>query len=267
MPGTDTTHGPGGPLLPPPGADRPARRSQGRPRLVGAALIMLSLIPALGCYFVFTAWLPSDLGRHQDYVRAEPCPTDATVQEWENCLRTVSFTVESTKNNRSRSGSYKATLSGAPFWNGTVAFGDPDPLLEQLRPGDQVTATVWRGHVMTVGARGVRQSTSDEPRDEPQMTVAIGTFLGLLAAMGLGLGAVRMARPRDHEPYTWRPYGRPLLITMMITCAAVGLPAVWLGIPSWVVPTVAVPVVAWTAWLLHQQGGRVQPVPREEEQA
>ncbi|WAU82501.1 hypothetical protein O1Q96_23810 [Streptomyces sp. Qhu-G9] len=252
VPSTDTTRGMDGPSLPAPRADQPARRSPGRPRLVGAALIMLSLIPALGCYLVFTAWLPSDTKRHQDYVAAEACPAHATAEVREDCLRTVSFTVESTQIKQSRSGSYKAALSGTPFWNGVVAFGDPGPLLEQLRPGDQVTGTVWRGDVMTVSKEGVRQGTSEEPRDEPQMTVAIGTFLGLLAAMGLGFGTVRMTRPLGREPFPWHPYGKPLIITTVITCAAVGLPAVWLGSPSWVVPTVAVPVVACTAWLLHQ---------------
>ncbi|GAA3901443.1 hypothetical protein GCM10023084_62360 [Streptomyces lacrimifluminis] len=252
VPSAGTTHGMDGPSLPPAGADQPARRPPGRTRLVGSALIMLSLIPALGCYLEFTAWLPSDTRRHQDYVAAEPCPGDATAKKWEDCLRTVSFNVESTKNKLSKSGSYKATLSGTSFWNGVVAFGDPGPLLERLRPGDQVTATVWRGDVMTVSNGGVRQRTSEEPRSEPQMTVAIGTFLGLLAATGIGLGAVRMTRPHGHEPFTWRSYGKPLLITMTITCAVVGLPAVWFGLPSWVVPTVAVTVVACTAGLLHQ---------------
>ncbi|MFD3502557.1 hypothetical protein ACFWWT_27810 [Streptomyces sp. NPDC058676] len=250
--GTDSAHGPAGPPMSPQDADQPARRSPGRPRLVGAALIMVSLITALGCYLVFTAWLPADTKRYQDYLAAEPCDGRATAEAWEDCLRTVSFTVESTEVKRSRSGGYRAALSGTPFWNGAVAFGGPGPLLERLRPTDQVTGTVWRGDVMTVSKGGVRQSTSEEPRNEPQMTVAIGTFLGLLAVMGFGFGAVRMARPLGHEPFTWRLYGKPLLITMMITCAAVGLPAVWLGIPAWVVPSVAVPVVACTARLLQQ---------------
>ncbi|MFF4324375.1 hypothetical protein [Streptomyces sp. NPDC001568] len=214
---------------------------------------MLCLIPALGCQLVFGVWLPHDIKRHQDYVAAVPCAADATAKDGEDCLRTVSFTVERATNNPGmRSGGYKVTLSGTPFWNGVVEFGDPDPVLETLRPGDRVTGTVWRGDVVTVGKGRLRQSTSEAPRDEPQMTVAIGTFLGLLAVMGLGFGAVRMARPLDYEPFTWRPYGKPLLALMMITCAAVGLPAVWLDIPSWVVPAVAVPVVVFTARLLHR---------------
>ncbi|MGW7434053.1 hypothetical protein ACWGIN_31525 [Streptomyces sp. NPDC054861] len=143
-------------------------------------------------------------------------------------------------------------MSGTSFWNGVVAFGDPGPLLKRLRPGDQVTATVWRGDVMTVSDGSVRQSTTEEPRDEPHITGAIGTFLGLLAAAGIGMGSVRMTRPDHHEPFTWRSYGIPLLVTMMMTCAVVELCAVWLGMPLWVVPTVAVPVVACTAWLLYQ---------------
>ncbi|GAA3386817.1 hypothetical protein [Streptomyces roseoviridis] len=253
MTSTNPIHGTEGPPLLPQGVDGPARRSPSRLRLMGALLIMSSLIPALGCYLVFTAWLPSDSKRYQDYAAAEPCPAGTTSEKGENCLRTVSFTVQSTKIKQSKSGSYKATLSGGPFWNGVVLFGDPGPLLERLEPGDQVTGTVWRGDVTTLRKGDIQQSTSEEPRDEPQMTVALGTFLGLLAAMGLVFGAVRMVRPLDHEPYTWRRYGKPLVAALAISCAAVGLPSVWLGIPSWVVPTVAVPVVVYTAWLLRRR--------------
>ncbi|KUO20329.1 hypothetical protein AQJ91_15010 [Streptomyces dysideae] len=221
------------------------------------------MIPAVGCALVLAVWLPSDSERYRDYLAAEPCPARATAQAWEDCLRTVPFTVESTKiKSGSNGGSYKATLSGAPFWNGTVAFGDWGPVLARLVPGDQVIGTVWRGDVMTVGIGegGVRQSTSEEPRDEPQMTVAIGTFLGLLTLLGLQFGAMRLAAARSlgalgshgHERVTWRGYGKPLLITMAVVCAGVGLPAVWLGGPTWVVPAVALPVVACTAGLLYR---------------
>ncbi|WP_405644651.1 hypothetical protein [Streptomyces sp. NBC_00019] len=232
-------------------------------RLVGVLLVLLSLVPAVSCWLVFSAWLPSDVERYQDYRAAEPCPDrstatgtatgTATATAAENCLLTVALTVERTRNEPGRrSGSYTATLDGAPVWSGTVSFGDPGPVLERLVPGDRITGTVWRGEVMTVGKGELRQNTSDVPRDEPQMTYAIGTFLGLLAALGLGFGAVRIARPRGHEPFTWRPLGKTLLIVMTVACAGVGLPAVWIGVPSWVVPAVVVPIVAVTAWQLHQ---------------
>ncbi|UUU22248.1 hypothetical protein [Streptomyces sp. DSM 40750] len=225
---------------------------------IGVSLLILSLAPALACFFVFAVWLPSDMERYRDYGEAESCATGAPTEEWEDCLRTASFTVDSTKITQSRSGSYRATLSGAPFWNGTVAFGDPGPLLRSLQPGDRVTATVWRGDITALSRGGVRQRTSEEPRDEPQMTSAIGTFLGLLAALGLWFGATRLTGPPDRKPLPWAGYARPLLIALLTACAGVGLPSVWLGFPWWLVPTLVVPLMVCTTWLVH----RHQPQPR-----
>ncbi|MBT2476717.1 hypothetical protein J7E94_00130 [Streptomyces sp. ISL-94] len=207
------------------------------------------MIPATVCYLVFTGLLPSDIQRYQDYRVAEPCPTDLPVREQENCVRTVSFTVDKTRIGGGGPPSYVATLSGAPFWNGPEEFGDPGPLLERLRPGDQVTGTVWRGYIMTLDKAGIRQSTADEPRDEAQMTAGLGTFAGLLAALGLWFGAMLLASgPRGHEPYTWRLLGKPLLIAITVLCFGVAFAALLLGIPWWAVPTAVVPVVAFTAW-------------------
>ncbi|MFD3841614.1 hypothetical protein ACFWWC_35970 [Streptomyces sp. NPDC058642] len=232
-------------------------RASIRARLVGVPPVLLPLVPAVSCRLVFSAWLPTDVERYQEYRAAEPCPDrsaeGAAATAAEDCLLTVALTVERTKNEPGGKGAgYAATLDGAPVWSGTVSFGDPAPVLERLVPGDRVTGTLWRGEVMTVGKGELRQNTSDAPRDEPQMTYAIGTFLGLLAALGLGFGVVRIARPHGHEPFGWRPLGKTLLIVMTAACAGVGLPAVWSGVPSWIVPAVVVPIVTVTAWRLHR---------------
>ncbi|QFR02594.1 hypothetical protein F9278_16375 [Streptomyces phaeolivaceus] len=210
------------------------------------------MVPLLVCLWVFTVWLPEDMDRYEAYGAAEPCAAGAPAAEWEECLRTVSFTVDGTRNTQSRTRSHEATLSGAPFWNGAVSFGDPDPLLERLRPGDRVTGTVWRGDV-TVLARGdVRQSTSAEPRDEFQMTAAVGTLAGLLAALAFWLGTTRLTGPRDREHRTWARYGKPLLIALLTACFGVGLPFARLGLPWWLVPTLVAPAMVYTARQLHR---------------
>ncbi|WP_328440014.1 hypothetical protein OHA71_28390 [Streptomyces sp. NBC_00444] len=231
----------------------------------GGALIVASLIPALFCYLAFAVWLPSDVGRHRDYGAAEQCPDRAATQRAEDCLRTVTFTVKDTEiDSRGKRVSYTAILYAAPFWNHEVAFGDPGPVLERLRPGERITGTVWRGDIMTITKGDARQNTADAPRDEAQMTAAIGTFAGLLAAVALGFGAVRLTRPRDPEPFTWRPYGKWLLITLGVLCAGAGFLSLWLGLPWWLVPTVVIPVMSYVAWQLYRhclQRLSVAPAP------
>ncbi|GAA4948990.1 hypothetical protein GCM10023238_14150 [Streptomyces heliomycini] len=137
-----------------------------------------------------------------------------------------------------------------------MSFGDSGPLLERLESGDRVEAIAWRGDIVVLGKDGVRQNTSEAPRDELQMNAAVGVLAGLVAAQLFVFGAVRLAGPRDHEPFTWDPYGRRLLLTITAVCFGVGLPAVWTGIPWWTVPAVAVPVVGCAAVLLRLRPSR-----------
>ncbi|MFJ9417701.1 hypothetical protein ACIRPT_26535 [Streptomyces sp. NPDC101227] len=236
---TDTVRGADGPPPPP---------RVGRNRLVGAALTILSLAAALTCSFVFTTWLPTDRTLYREYRAAEACPARKVIPRHEDCLRKVTFTVEDTRNT---SKNMRATLLGPePFPRMVVPFGDSEPVLSGLRRGDRVAGTVWRGVVVVVAEGDGRQDSADAPRDEPQMTAAIGTFAGLLAALALMFGAMRLARPRDPGLFTWLPYGKWLLIVTGATCAVVGLSTVWTGLPWLLVPTVCGAIVTGTAWFL-----------------
>ncbi|MFJ4617513.1 hypothetical protein [Streptomyces sp. NPDC088812] len=227
-------------------------------RFQGALLIAVSLVSAAACWFAFATWLSTDLDLYREYTSAAPCPDGVAPRRSERCLRTVSFTVEGTRVKKGRNPEYRAALSGTPYWDGVVVFGDPGPLLEELAPGDRVTGTVWRGAVMTIGKGSVRQSTADEPRDEPQMAAALGTGAGLLAVLGLVFGTARLLRPDHHERFAWRPYGKRLLLITVIVCFVVGLLGVWSGIPWWLVPGLAVLLVAGGVKLVYgwdeQQG-------------
>ncbi|MFE0698949.1 hypothetical protein [Streptomyces sp. NPDC058872] len=221
---------------------------------MGVLLILLSLIAAAACYSAFAWWLPYDSKRYQDYRAAESCSSRAMGQGRTDCLSTWRLTVEETvRKTAGKGSSYKATLTDQDSWRGTVFFGDPGPLLKRLEPGDQVTATVWRRDIVVLGKDGVRQNTSRAPRDELQMNAAVGLLAALVALQVFVFGAVRLVRPCDYEPFTWNPYGKRLLITITTVCFGVGLPAVWIGIPWWSVPTVAVPVVVYTAGLTHHR--------------
>ncbi|MEU6330456.1 hypothetical protein ABZ851_24730 [Streptomyces sp. NPDC047049] len=218
---------------------------------MGVLLILLSLIPAAFCFVAFAAWLPADRERYRDYRAAEFCPAPATAQGATDCLSTRPFTVVKTVIKTGKNSTYEATLKDEDFWRGAVTFGDAGPLLEQLEPGDRVTATVWRRVIVVLSKDGVRQNSADAPRDELQMNAALGTLAALLAAQAFTFGAARLVRPRGYEPFTWNPYGRILLTTSTAVCVGTGLPALWTGIPWWTVPAVAAPVVVCAAALLH----------------
>lgn len=235
-----------------PGRTGAGRRSPGRVRFTGVLLILLALISAALCFYAFTAWLPADRDRYQDYRAAGPCPAHPAEQVAADCLSTWHFTVVNTVVKTGKGGHLYANLKDEGSWRGRVNFGDPGPLLDRLKPDDRVTATVWRRDIVVLGKDGVRQDSSDAPRDELQMNAALGLFGAFVAAQAFVFGAVRLVRPRRHGPFTWNPYGRRLLVTSAAICFGVGLPAVWTGIPWWTVPTLTIPLVLVMAVVLYR---------------
>ncbi|WP_432174600.1 hypothetical protein [Streptomyces sp. Tue6028] len=240
--------------------DSRGRKTAGRARLTGVALIVLSLMGTVLSYLAFTVWVPGQQDRYEHYQAAEPCPTQATPQEVaaKDCLTTWHFTVtktESTFTGKVRE--YEATLKdgGDGSWQRVVRFSDSGPLFDKLHRGDEVTATGWRRDIVAVSKDGVRQNTSDAPRDEHQGNAAMGVLLVLLAAQSLVFGTVRLARPTAYAPFVWEPYGRWLAFTNICVGVSVGAASVWLGIPWWTV-LVTVPLVVCTVMvlLLRRQG-------------
>ncbi|MGO4747708.1 hypothetical protein AB4212_03570, partial [Streptomyces sp. 2MCAF27] len=158
------------------------RKSAGRARLTGAALIVLSVMGAVLSYLAFTVWGPGQQERYEHYRAAEPCPAQATPQEVaaKDCLTTWHFTVTKAKSTfTGKVTAYEATLKdkGDDSWQRVVRFSDSGPLFDKLHRGDEVTATGWRRDIVVLSKDGVRQNTSDAPRDEHQGNAALGVLL------------------------------------------------------------------------------------------
>ncbi|MYY84876.1 MULTISPECIES: hypothetical protein [unclassified Streptomyces] len=241
-------------------------------RVLALLMIAVSLPLAAGSALVFTKWLPDDVARYEDYRASERCPSRLTPEAWwEDCLREVELTVVDTVvKSGGKSSEYTATVDGKRFhgerlhgkqFHGVLDFGDPGPLLRTLEAGDRAVGTVWRGDIVALTKDGVRQKTSDEPRDEPQMIAAAGAGLGLLAVLGLVFGTVRLLAPRHSGPFTWKGSGKGLLVTSVVATFGVGLPAVWLGLPWQFVAPVIVAVVLGAGVLLLGGGHRGSAVP------
>ncbi|OKJ10306.1 hypothetical protein [Kitasatospora sp. CB01950] len=229
-----------------------------RTRVGGALLAATALIPAAAAWYLFGVMLPDDAQELRSYRAAAACPTGEPLAAVEECVRSVSFTVTDATVHGGRNPKYRATLTGTPFWNGEVLFGNPGPVVENLTSGDQVDGTVWRGRVMRLERDGVSQATSDEPRDEPQFTAALGTYATLAAVLLATLGVLRFTgRPCRAAVY------RALFLTTLLACGAPAVLAYWTGLPWWTVPVAAVPAALLLAEAVRRWNpGKIPAAPQ-----
>lgn len=266
--------------------DRPGRRrDRNRPgdgertQLAGVLAIVLGLACGAVSFASFAYQIPSAVSRYADYRAAAPCPATDTrtgtgtgteavagataprpAGEPEDCLRTLTFTVDRTVVDRTpRTRRYQAVLSGGS-WHGTVVFAEPGPVLDQLRPRERVGGTLWRGTIMTLGTGEAWQGTLDEPRDESRVSTGIATGLGLLAVLCLRSGPRWWSRPDRHRPPA--ALVRSAVVTgfaVFLGCLALGAVAQALDLSRWIVPALAVPATLLPVRLLAQ--GRPEPEP------
>ncbi|MEU6529298.1 hypothetical protein ABZ869_08925 [Streptomyces sp. NPDC046928] len=220
---------------------------------------MLSLLWAVLSYLAFTVWVPGQQERYEHYRAAEPCPAQAAPQETaaKDCLTTRHLTVAKAESiHTGKVTAYEATLQdpGDASWQEAVRLSDSGQLSDKLHEGDEVIATGWRGDIVLLSKDGVRQETTDAPRDERQGNAALGVLVALLAAQALVFGVVRLARPTAYAPFVWEPYGRWLTFTNVGVGVSVGVASVWLGIPWWtVLVTVPMAVCAVMAHLVRRR--------------
>lgn len=208
-------------------------------RTGGALLAAAALVPAAAAWYAFAVRMPDDTERSRAYTAAAACPAESPGTAVEECVRTVPFTVSGTV---LRQKDHLATLDGTPSWSGTVRFGNPGPLLEDLKSGDRVDGTVWRGQVMRLERAGVAQASVDEPREEAQLIAGLGTAAALLAVLAAVLGALLFAG----RPTTFA-LARSLFLWTLFSCVMPAVLAFWAGLPWWAVPAAAVPIALLAA--------------------
>ncbi|MFE6866300.1 hypothetical protein ACFVFS_07060 [Kitasatospora sp. NPDC057692] len=235
-------------------------------RTGGALLTAAALAPAAAAWYVFAAMLPDDAERYRSYTAAAACPAGSPGAAREECVRSVPFSVTGTVvRHAGKSSEFRATLDGAPLWSGEVRFGNAGPLLDDLKPGDRVDGTVWRGRVMRLERSGVAQASTDEPRDEAQVTAGVGTFAALLAVLTAALGALRFTGGPGTGAVTLA-LARQLFLWTLLTCAVPTMLAFWADLPWWTVPATAVPATLLTAEAVRRRHRITDGIPGERQE-
>ncbi|MDL4813332.1 hypothetical protein [Actinomadura opuntiae] len=153
--------------------------------VVGVALVALGL-------FLSIRIAPGgvrDLHAYQAAPRCAAAPSGAA-----DCRWTQRFTVADIRLTSSRGDVDHAFLTDERGRRWRTEYADRKPVLTDLKEGDQVTGTVWRGRLTEISANGASQKTQDAPADLRARVLILALIVvpsGLLVAVA---GGWRLAR-------------------------------------------------------------------------
>jgi hypothetical protein len=205
------------------------------------------------------AIVPDLIEDEKAFGTATACTTPSSPQD--DCLRSFDATVTRTViREQNKSSEYTLYLDGPARVPRSIDMGDSEPLLKRLRPGDNVTVTIWRDYATEVRQGNVSQETADTPEGEPVVVCALALAAICGGAYGLHAGGTTLARARRHAvrglPATLVTRGKeaagaalcvlPALVVGDFTNVPLML-VVWLGL---------LPLVRWVVQRQQRSTGR-----------
>lgn len=131
---------------------------------VGTVLLLLLAITGVALTTSFVVAEAPDGTRTLDAYNAAPrCPAAPSAPA--ECRWTQEFTVTNVHRTHKRSEMDGALLTDADGREWKTSYVDNGPVLDDMDKGDQVTGTIWRGHVTEVAMNGASQDTDAAPDD------------------------------------------------------------------------------------------------------
>jgi hypothetical protein len=166
-------------------------------RRVGAAVVLL-----VGTALVLVGVLMSARiapGGVRDLHAYEAAPRCASApSEPAGCRWTQPFTVAAVHLSGGKREADRAVLTSADGTRWETEYADRKPLLGELKKGDVVTGTVWRGLLTEIAAKGAAQRTQDAPVNMRTRVLILALIVvpsGLLMAAAAAWRLVRRAGP------------------------------------------------------------------------
>ncbi|MEU2183101.1 hypothetical protein [Streptomyces thermolilacinus] len=157
--------------------------------LLGVAMLLLG---AAGL-----ATVPDLIEDEKAFGTATACTTLSSPHD--DCLRSFDAAVTRTViKEQNKSSEYTLYLDGPARVPRSIDMGDSEPLLKRLRPGDNVTITLWRDYATEVRQGKISQETADTPEGEPVFVCALALVVTCGGAYGLYAGGTALARARRH---------------------------------------------------------------------
>lgn len=214
-----------------------------RSRVTAGVMLVIGVgMVALGAGFLVN-YAPDgtrDLHAYQSAARCETAPSKPA-----DCRWTREFTVSEINLTSSRSHGYRVALTDGDGVRWKTEYGKRKPVLTDLKKGDRVTGTVWRGHVTEIAAKGGSQKTDDAPADMRARALIVAL---MIVPSGLVMAAACVWRlVRRGEPTPGMVATLVLSIALFITglCSPlIGGEKFWTDVAVWLPVAVVMAVVA-----------------------
>ncbi|MEU8524048.1 hypothetical protein AB0C77_00370 [Streptomyces sp. NPDC048629] len=164
---------------------------------IRAVLSGLAGLSALVAGTALFALLPHAMSEERALHAATESPGTAT----RVCLRAAWFTVESVRVHRGKGPGGRVEVSGSDEAAGEVTFSGVSEFLEQVRPGDCVAGTIWRGEIIVLWEGEAGQRTDAHPEGASQSAAGVGIILFLGGGWGVhaSLWHLRTREPSAHR--------------------------------------------------------------------
>ncbi|WP_327165500.1 hypothetical protein [Streptomyces zaomyceticus] len=149
--------------------------SAGRRRAQDVLVGLAGLIALLVGGALLLVTLPQALSEERDFLSASACQQTPS----EECLRSAWFTVDSVHVQRGKQAGGWVRVSGPEEGAGRVRFSGLGEFLENVRPGDHVAGTIWRGEIVVLSNGSAGERAVSHPVGDSLFTAGTGILLAL----------------------------------------------------------------------------------------
>ncbi|MFI0349557.1 hypothetical protein [Actinomadura sp. 9N407] len=208
--------------------------------------LLISAALVVGAVLLLVFSLPGKADEKEAFKTAEPCAS--APQAPADCLWTQEFTVSEIQLYEGRGSDITATLTPDEGTGWQTEYRNDEPVLENLRDGDRVTGTIWRGQIVKIAAKDAEQFTVDSPTDLAEAVLGTVLVMGPPGLLLMVLCGWRLRRRSEPGPSSGMGWGVGLVVGLAMAGLVAGMVVTARQDPLWAIPAIWLPLAALMSW-------------------